>query len=46
MHAILKAGTAGGEIAVRSRVARPAAMSDVDAMALWGAEAMVEGNMQ
>jgi predicted dehydrogenase len=46
MHAILTAGTAGGEIAVRSRVARPAAMSDVDAMALWGAEAMVEGNMQ
>jgi predicted dehydrogenase len=46
MHAILKAGTAGGEIAVRSRVARPAAMSDVDAMALWGAEAIMEGNME
>jgi predicted dehydrogenase len=35
-HAILKAGADGGEIAVRSRVERPAPLSDVDAMALWG----------
>ena len=39
MHAILKAGVEGGEIAVRSRVERPAPLSDVDAMALWGEEA-------
>lgn len=37
-HAILKAGAEGGEIAVRSRVERPAPLSDVDAMALWGEE--------
>ena len=38
MHAILKAGVEGGEIAMRSRVERPAPLSDVDAMALWGEE--------
>jgi predicted dehydrogenase len=46
MHAILKASVEGGEIAVRSRIARPAAMSDIDAIALWAAEAsaMMEGS--
>lgn len=38
MHAILKAGVEGGEIAMRSRVERPAPLSDVDAMELWGEE--------
>jgi predicted dehydrogenase len=38
-HAILKASAEGGEIAVRSRVERPAPLSDVDAMALWAGEA-------
>jgi predicted dehydrogenase len=37
-HAILKASVEGGEIAVRSRVERPAPLSDVDAMALWAGE--------
>jgi hypothetical protein len=37
MHAILKAGTAGGEIAIRSHIERPAAMSDTEATALWAA---------
>jgi hypothetical protein len=37
-HAILKAGVEGGEIAVRSRVERPAPLSDLDAMALWAGE--------
>jgi len=37
-HAILKASIEGGEIAVRSRVERPAPLSDVDAMALWAGE--------
>ena len=38
MHAILKAGVEGGEIAVRSRVERPAPLTDVDATALWAGE--------
>ncbi|WP_439408202.1 Gfo/Idh/MocA family protein [Bradyrhizobium sp. DASA03076] len=38
MHATLKAGVEGGEIAVQSRVDRPAAMSETDALALWAAE--------
>ncbi len=38
MHATLKAGVEGGEIAVRSRVDRPATMSETDAMALWATE--------
>jgi predicted dehydrogenase len=38
MHAILKAGAEAGEISVRSRVERPAPLSDVDAMAFWGEE--------
>ncbi|WP_298884864.1 Gfo/Idh/MocA family oxidoreductase [uncultured Bradyrhizobium sp.] len=38
MHATLKAGVEGGEIAVHSRVDRPAAMSETDALALWAAE--------
>ncbi|WP_228749558.1 Gfo/Idh/MocA family protein [Bradyrhizobium sp. BR 10261] len=38
MHATLKAGVEGGEIAIHSRVDRPAAMSETDALALWAAE--------
>ena len=38
MHATLKAGVEGGEIAVHSRVDRPAAMSETDALALWAAD--------
>jgi predicted dehydrogenase len=38
MHATLKAGVEGGEIAVHSRVDRPATMSETDAMALWATE--------
>ncbi|MBR0715585.1 Gfo/Idh/MocA family protein [Bradyrhizobium liaoningense] len=38
MHAILEAGAEGGEIAVRSRVERPAPLSDLDATALWAGE--------
>jgi predicted dehydrogenase len=45
-HAILKASVEGGEIKLGSRVDRPAALSDADAVALWGAEAgaMMEGS--
>jgi len=45
-HAILKASVEGGEIKVASRVERPAALSDTDAVALWGAEAgaIMEGS--
>jgi predicted dehydrogenase len=45
-HAILKASVEGGEIRIGSRVDRPAALSDADAVALWGAEAgaMMEGS--
>jgi predicted dehydrogenase len=35
MHAMLTAGTQGGEVKVHSRIERPAALSDADAQALW-----------
>jgi predicted dehydrogenase len=35
MHAMLTAGTQGGEVKVHSRIERPAALSDKDALALW-----------
>jgi predicted dehydrogenase len=35
MHAILKAGTEGGSIAITSRIERPAALCDADAARLW-----------
>jgi predicted dehydrogenase len=35
MHAMLTAGTAGGMVKVHSRIERPAALSDPDALALW-----------
>jgi len=38
MHAALKAGVEGGEVAIHSRLDRPAAMSEADALALWAAE--------
>lgn len=39
MHAILEAGTKGGEFSVRSKVERPAALSEAEALALWSASA-------
>lgn len=39
MHAILKAGTEGGEIKITSRVERPAALTDSEAMKLWAGDA-------
>jgi predicted dehydrogenase len=35
MHAILKAGTEGGTIAIKTPVERPVSLSDADASALW-----------
>lgn len=35
MHAMLTAGTQGGEIQVRSRIERPAVLTGTEAMALW-----------
>jgi predicted dehydrogenase len=35
MHAMLTAGAEGGIVKVNSRIARPAVMTDADAMALW-----------
>lgn len=39
MHAMLEAGTRGGEVRVHSRIERPAALSDAEAMALWNGTA-------
>jgi predicted dehydrogenase len=35
MHAMLTAGAQGGEVKVHSRIERPAALSDKDALSLW-----------
>jgi predicted dehydrogenase len=35
MHAMLTAGTTGGTVRVPSRIERPAALTDAEAMALW-----------
>jgi len=35
MHAMLTAGTQGGEVTVHSRIERPAVLTDADATALW-----------
>lgn len=37
MHAMLQAGTTGGEVKVHSRIERPAVLGDADATALWAA---------
>lgn len=37
MHAMLTAGTQGGEVKVVSRIERPAVLTDADATALWAA---------